>query len=110
MNYKVGIELVSARNRYMGKREINEDSSVQLEGKILCLLSPLVDSWRSIPHPLSYLFSAHPPFSCSVSKKHLNWFCNRRVKKCSIRPLEFNLVHYGGCLGTGGGGSGCVED
>ena len=51
MNCRVGIELVLARNTYMGKRQINVASIVQLEGKTLCLLSPLVDSWRSTLQP-----------------------------------------------------------
>ena len=53
MNYKVGIELVLASNQYMGKRQINVASSVQIEEKTLCLLSPLVDSWRSTLQTLS---------------------------------------------------------
>ena len=94
MDCKGGIELFLARNTYMGKPQINVDSSVQIEGNTICLLSPLVNSWRITLQSLSWIFLALPPLFCGFSKKHLYWICNRRVQKCTIRPLEFNIVRY----------------
>ena len=60
MDCKGGIELFLARNTYMGKPQINVDSSVQIEGNTICLLSRLVDFCRRTLQLLSYIFLALP--------------------------------------------------
>ena len=65
MNCKVGIELVLARNTYMGKRQINVASIIQLEGKHYVYFHPLLILGEVLYRPCLSFFSALPPFSCS---------------------------------------------